>query len=210
MREHPMITFSNEGDFRVYDNTGHVVWCLNRDGIQIKHNDCLDAVSYHPNYMGFGEHEITYDEFITQKGEFFMENKILELYDKRQREKLEKQFNAIIEEEYNNLDAVKRFNELVQTFNASLEELVHEFPNVDGEVKTFVKTGYECTFKYEISYDIKNDIKQKYRKEFEDALVEHTKEIEEIKAMLSISNDKDYQMEVLDRYGITKKGKMTI
>ena len=34
--------------------------------------------------------------------------------------------------------------------------------------------------------------------------------LEEVNAMISISTDKDYQLDVLDRYGITKKGKLNI
>ena len=111
------------------------------------------------------------------------------------------------EEEYNNLEAVKRYNELINTFKASLAELVDEYK--DAEEKVFIKTVYEDHFGYEINPFLEKQIAEKFREDYEKDKQELNDKIAEIKAVLSLSNDVEYQKNVLIEYGIlNKKGVM--
>ena len=141
------------------------------------------------------------------KGESEMRNEVLDLYEKRERERIGKQFKAIKEEEYNNLEAVKRYNELINTFKASLAELVDEYKN--EEPKVFVQTVYEDHLGYEINPFLEKQIAEKFREDYEKEIKELEKKVEEIRAVLSLSNDLEYQKGVLIEYGIlNKKGVM--
>ena len=141
------------------------------------------------------------------KGESEMRNEVLDLYEKRERERIGKQFEAMKEEEYNNLEAVKRYNELINTFKTSVAELVDEYKN--AEEKVFIKTVYEDHFGYEINPYLETQIAEKFREDYEKEIKELEKKVEEIRAVLSLSNDVEYQKGVLIEYGIlNKKGVM--
>ena len=164
-------------------------------------NDISIATEYERYVMG------KWDFPTIKKGEMEMKNEVLELYAKRERERIENTFRAMKEEEYNNLEAVKRYNELINTFKASLAELIDEYKN--EEPKIFVQTVYENHFGYEINPYLEIQVSEKFQKDFEAEMTELNKRIEEIKAVLSLSNDVEYQKNVLIEYGIlNKKGVM--
>ena len=153
------------------------------------------------------EPEITHEFFTVRKGESEMRNEVLDLYEKREKNKIEDRFKKMEEEEYNNLEAVKRYNELINTFKASLAELVDEYKN--EEPKVFVQTVYEDHFGYEINPYLETQIAEKFREDYEKEIKELEKKVEEIRAVLSLSNDLEYQKGVLIEYGIlNKKGVM--
>ena len=139
-----------------------------------------------------------------------MRNEVLDLYVSRKREEIKEKYKNMVDEKYNNLEAVKRYEELINSFNASLEELIHEYPAVDGEVPMFVRTGYSNDYAYEVNHNIKDEIAKEYGKKTDEELCEVLRLEAEVCAMLSISTDKDYQLDVLEKYGITKKGKLNI
>lgn len=154
---------------------------------------------------------VDFNEFIPpKKGNERMRNEVLDLYVSRKKDQIREKYKSMVEEKYNNLEAVKRYEELINSFNASLEELIHEYPAVDGEVPIFVRTGYSNDYRYEVNRNIKDEIVKEYRVEADEELDEISKLENEVRAMLSISEDKDYQLDVLEKYGITKKGKLNI
>ena len=212
-----------DGSISYRDENG-IIWSwVNKDGgitindTLINHDDCLDASSLYSKFMGFGEPEITCNEFICdkvlkmKKGNDNMINEVLNLYRKIKREEITEELKNKVEEEYNNLEPVKKYNELINTFKANMSELVHEYPHVEGERPTFFRTGYSNDYTYEINLDLKADIRKRYQEEYDNKLAELDKLVTEVDAMLSLDRgDKDYQIEVLDRYGITKKGKLNV
>lgn len=138
-----------------------------------------------------------------------MKNEIIKLYADRKAKSINEKYDNLIETEYNELEEVKRYNELINNFDASLAELVDEFNR--ETYKPFVRTGYTITSKYELdSYDIKKTISQKYENDRKKELRELDNELGEINAMLSLSTEQVYQTEILERYGVLKKGKLTI
>lgn len=144
-----------------------------------------------------------------EEGEDIDMNEILKLYEKRKEKSINDDYKALVREEYNEVEEVKRYEELVNTFNASLDELVEEY-NTENH-RAFVRTGYHNTYKYEISSDLMEEIRKKHIP-FRDAKIQDLRElVEEVSAQLSLSNDKDYQIEILKKYEIlNKQGKLNV
>lgn len=135
-------------------------------------------------------------------------NKVLELYYERRINKLGEFYKELAEQKYNELDIVKEYNEAVEEYNNKMQELMKKYRDEDEDASLIFKTGYD-EYPYELSSDIKEKINVslgEHYKEDKKALLE---EKETIAAILSLSEDKDYQVEVLKNYGILdKKGMM--
>lgn len=136
---------------------------------------------------------------LAEEGEIEM-NKILELYKERSLAEIEKRYKNLILEEYNNLEEVKKYKSLTDNFMKEMEGLVKEYNRED--YKPFVGTGYAYDFKYEISEGLMEEIEEKYSVDKEKELKYLHDIVEEISSQLSLSDDKDYQVEILTRYGI--------
>lgn len=144
-----------------------------------------------------------------RKEEKNMNNEVLQLYKERKSNELKEKYRKTYNEEYENLEEVKRYRELVSNFETSMAELVDEFNTED--YKPFEKTGYSSEYSFEISNKLMDEIRLKYAKEYDKEYDEFIELIKEIEAQLSLSSDKDYQVEVLKRYGVLdKSGKMTV
>lgn len=139
---------------------------------------------------------------LAEEGEVEM-NKILELYKERSLAEIEKRYKNLILEEYNGLEEVKKYNDLVSKFKEDMETLVKEYNRED--YKPFVGTGYAYDFKYEISEGLMEEIEKKHLVNKEKELKCLYDNVEEISSQLSLSDDKDYQVEILTRYGILDK-----
>lgn len=140
-------------------------------------------------------------------------NEVLNLYVKRYRKSIEQKFNNIIEEEYNNLEEVREFNELVNTFTASLDELANRYNTLpeNDNITIFNRTGYLNSYAWEINPSLRDHICKKHEADFKKEMNELDNLANEVQAVLSISDDKDYQIEVLKNYNILdKKGKLNI
>lgn len=157
-------------------------------------DDSLDATRY------------TYD---IRGGERNMDNRILDLYAERAKEKIKKEYETIINNDYDKLDVVKEYNELVSTFNTSLAEMADRY---NTEENTYLhRTGYELTPMYELSDDIKASIREKYLDEAKERLKDIDLLVEEVRAVLGVSNTEEYRIGVLKEYGIIdKKGKLNV
>ena len=142
-------------------------------------------------------------------GERNMDNRILDLYAERAKEKIKKEYETIINNDYDKLDVVKEYNELVSTFNTSLAEMANRYNN---EENTYLhRTGYELTPMYELSDDIKANIREKYLDEAKARLKDIDLLVEEVRAVLGVSNTEEYRISVLKEYGIIdKKGKLNV
>ena len=99
------------------DVTVYVIEDINTKQIYLIGEDGIVKYNKRDGIVGLSDAIITVDEPIITttnecvtvgKGESEMRNEVLDLYEKRERERIGKQFEAIKEEEYNNLEAVKR------------------------------------------------------------------------------------------------------
>lgn len=134
-------------------------------------------------------------------------NKVLELYYERKLDKLKKFYLDLEKQEYDKVEVVKEFNAINDEYTDKMEELRNKYNTSDKQF--VVKTGYKDDNRYELSYTIKEDIHTELFKQYEVAKKEILEEKATIEAILSLSEDKDYQVEVLKNYGILdKKGMM--
>lgn len=134
-------------------------------------------------------------------------NKVLELYYERKLDKLKEFYSDLEKQEYNKLEVVKEFNAINEEYINKMEELRNKHNTIDKQF--VVKTGYSDDDRYELSSSVSEDIHNELFKQYEVSKLEILEEKATIDAILSLSEDKDYQVEVLKNYGILdKKGMM--
>ena len=134
---------------------------------------------------------------------------IVDLYKMRKKEQINDKYKELVDKEYSELDVVKEYKELINTFDINMKQLADKYNNNDTQ--PLVKTAYRNDYSYELSMYLEEEIRSKYNTDKEKELKELERLIEEVKAMLYLSDDKDYQLEVLKNYDIIdKKGKLNI
>ena len=143
------------------------------------------------------------DDTNTKGNEDIMENKILDLYFRRTKEKIDNEYDEKRLNAYTELPVVKEYNEVVKTFEATLAEMADRYNTED--IKVLRKSGYANEYGYELCVDIDEAIGEDLLKEHNDELKKLELLRQEVEAQLSLSNDKDYQIEVLKNYGIIDK-----
>lgn len=158
--------------------------------------------------------ELDYEKF---KEDYFREieeenkMKVLDIYESRKVIEFQNEKNKKVEEILNNNKYINRYNELVKTFEASLEEFAEE-ENVKAENVLF-NTGYSTSYKYEIRDSYKEylveDVFREYDKKIED-LKEYLTEVKSIIELIPQDGNYDAKViEVLKNYDILdKKGKI--
>lgn len=172
--------------------TTHVTVTKNTNTIYC--DDSLDATRYTYNIRG---------------GEGNMNNEIVDLYYERKREEIRNKYKELLDSKYEQLEVVKEYNELVNTFVTSLAEMANRYNTEDN--KMLVKTGYVGEYTYDLNPDLKEDLREAYVEDFNKEMKELELLIEEVRAVLSISDTDEYRIGVLTEYGIiTKKGKLNV
>ena len=142
-------------------------------------------------------------------GEGNMNNEIVDLYYERKREEIRNKYKELLDSKYEQLEVVKEYNELVNTFVASLAEMANRYNTEDN--KMLVKTGYVGEYTYDLNPDLKEDLREVYVEDFNKEMKELELLVEEVRAVLSISDTDEYRIGVLTEYGIiTKKGKLNV
>ena len=135
-------------------------------------------------------------------------NKVLELYYERRIKKLGEFYKELKEQKYNELEVVKEFNKVVEEYNNKMQELMGKYRDEDNIMSLIYKTCYN-EYPYVLSSNVKNEIYESLTKRYNEDKKALLEEKETIAAVLSLSEDKDYQVEVLKNYGILdKKGMM--
>ena len=216
------IDFGNE--VRYYDANGKLTFTISKDNMDAKDMDWdYSDIGYYSQSVVKGTRVFgkTLCEILNLKekelnGENEEEekdmNKVLELYKERKVREITRKYKELVEKELESNTFINKYNALVADFKKNLEDLEAEEQKENaGKFRVLVRTGYDMELPIEINDDYRCYI---VSKQFD---IEKDKEmhnlystIEEINAMLSMSDDKDYQIEVLQRYGIIdKKGKMS-
>lgn len=131
-------------------------------------------------------------------------NQVLRLYELKKIEEIKNKYNEKVEDDYNNIEVVKSYKKLVEEFEENMESLFKSIENFDND---YLVERYNTTlYKYGINeVNIKFEILKKYKEDNEKELAELHQLIDEVNAQLSMSDDLDYQVEVLTRYGILDK-----
>lgn len=138
-----------------------------------------------------------------------MDNKIVDLYYERKREEIRNKYTGLVDEKYEQLNVVKEYKELVNTFVTSLAEMADRY-NTE-ETKMLLKTGYMGEYTYDLNPELRDNLREAYKEEFNKEMKELELLVEEVRAVLSVSNTDEYRIGVLKEYGIIdKKGKLNV
>jgi hypothetical protein len=132
-------------------------------------------------------------------------NKVLNLWFERKQEKIIKKY-AEMEQDFinNHYSVVKSYNELVEQFEKDLDDL-YKFDKVNEQF-VLEEISDKNTIKYDIDFDkLSCEFTDKHIKEKQGELKELAKIREEVEAQLSLSNELNYQQEVLIQYNIIDK-----
>ena len=104
---------------------------------------------------------------------------------------------------YNDNPVVKEYKELEEKTKQNYEELCNKYNSDTNSV--IDRTGYSYESGYELSEGIGYNIDKKLAPDFNKEMEELHSKVKDIEALLSISDDKDYQLEVLKNYGLLDK-----
>ena len=170
-------------------------WCLHNPMLD---NDTLDYVQTDINLCK------QYDEIFNKEREEKDMNKVLKLYYDRKREEINKKYEEKVDNDFNNIDVVKQYKTLIENFEKEQEALFKTVENFDNDYLTLV-SDVNC-YKYRLNtIAIKKELQDKYNNEYEEEINSLNEIRDEVDAQLSLSDDLNYQMEVLTRYDILDK-----
>lgn len=164
---------------------------------------CMNDM-YYDDYDNIYYYEDYNDLYYEEEGGNMNNYNLINLYEKRKKDQIQKKYEEKIKKEYNQQEAVKTYYELVEKFENDLNELVEKHNTENNRV--FRKINEINYFKYEINRDLYNKIEEKYLENLNKELATLRTLVEEVKAQLNLStNDKDYQIEILTKYNILNK-----
>lgn len=174
------------------------------DGLEVKRQDII-VDKYITQIDAYNKtlNKEEYDLYV--KGEWKdMKNEVLELWYARKHNKIMNEYEEKEREFNNSKELVVKYKEIVERFENELEELYKSEENIEKVYITDELT--ESMYKYKINYD-------KLSYEFvEEFVLERDKELhelnelrKEINAQLSLSDELEYQVDVLTRYGVLNK-----
>lgn len=179
---------------------------LSEDGLTINNNDIRtiftpDGIfSYKDDKLIFELKNKTENE---KEGMINM-NKVLKLYLDKHLEEIVDKYDNLVEKEYDELEIVKEYKELINEFEINLQLLFDREENQINNV--FERVVTQNVYKYDLDENkLKCEIAMKYRDAKEEEYNELNKLVEEVEAQLSLSDDLEYQLDVLKRYDIINK-----
>lgn len=131
-------------------------------------------------------------------------NKVLKLYYDRKREEINKKYEEKVDNDFNNIDVVKQYKKLIENFEKEQEALFKTVENFDND---YLVPSYDSNlYKYSISeLKVKDSLMATYEDDKANEIEKLKELIAEVDAQLSLSDDLNYQMEVLTRYDILDK-----
>lgn len=122
-------------------------------------------------------------------------NKIVDLYYERQINLIYKKYKNIIQTEFNNIDVVRRYNDIENKFLSEIGELENEY-------QMYINSKHVVIHDVLNVPDIMGSIRNKYEEDKNNEIQLIDEKVEEVRALLAISNDLDYQLKVLKKYKI--------
>ena len=131
-------------------------------------------------------------------------NKVLKLYIDKHLEEIVDKYDNLVEKDYEELEIVKEYKELINEFEINLQLLFDREENQINNV--FERVVTQNVYKYDLDESkLKHEIAMKYRGSKEEECKELNKLVEEVEAQLSLSDNLEYQLDVLKRYDIINK-----
>ena len=150
---------------------------------------------------GYNEETKRYDEKL--KGNYDM-NKVLKLYYERKQFDITEKYDDKVEEDFNNIETVKKYKKLVEKFEKDMKYLFSTKENIENNY--IIDKNESNTYGYILD---ETAIKDTFYRKYIDEQIEETRVlqdlVDEVDAQLSLSEDLGYQIEVLSNYGIIDK-----
>ena len=131
-------------------------------------------------------------------------NKVLKLYYDRKLEEIHKKYEEKVDNDFNNIDVVKQYKTLIENFEKEQEALFKTIENFDND---YLVPSYDSNlYKYSISeLKTRSSLMAIYEDDKANEIEKLKELVAEVDAQLSLSEDLNYQMEVLTRYDILDK-----
>mgnify|MGYP003301928016 CR=1 FL=1 len=143
-------------------------------------------------------------EYYEKRRERLMENKVLELWYVRKYDKIKKEYEEKEREFNNSKELVIKYKEILDRFENELEELYESEEN--QEQNYIINTKTNNVYEYNINYKkLRDEFGEKYIRERNKELRDLDELKTEIEALLSLSDDLEYQVDVLTQYGVLDK-----
>lgn len=144
------------------------------------------------------------DEIINKEREEENMNKVLKLYYDRKREEIETKYIDKVNNDFDNIEIIKQYKTLIENFEKEQEALFKTVENFDND---YLVPIYDSNlYKYSISrLKVKDSLMATYEDEKANEIEKLKELVAEVDAQLSLSEDLNYQMEVLTRYDILDK-----
>ena len=178
---------------------------INTNGLEVKCQDIAIVDKYETQLDCYNKifNKEEYDRCV--KGEWkIMKNEVLELWYARKHDKIMKECGEKEREFNNSKELVIKYKEIVERFENELEELYKSEENVEKVYITDELT--ESMYKYKINYDkLSDEFVKEFVLERDEKLHELNELRKEINAQLSLSSDLEYQLDILERYGVLNK-----
>lgn len=169
--------------------------------IEITRCDDLDFIGDKLNFS-YDEIELVDGTKLEFKGENRM-NKVLNLYYENHLKEINDKYNELIEKDYSEISVIKEYKELIENFEKQLTNLFTK--SVIEEVPFEEVTSYNV-YRFEPDEcEIKDKIVAKYQEKKSSELKTLMELRDEVEAQLSLSDNVDYQLDVLKRYDIINK-----
>ena len=177
-----------------YQDTCHGIACYG--GEPIEPPCCYNTPD---NYLDF---DVIIEE-IKEREENDM-NKVLELYYDRKREEIEEKYIDKVNNDFDNIEIIKQYKTLIENFEKEQEALFKTVENFDND---YLVPSYDSNlYKYSISeLKTRSSLMATYEDDKANEIEKLKELVEEVDAQLSLSEDLNYQMEVLTRYDILDK-----
>ena len=143
-------------------------------------------------------------------------NKILQLYKERKEKEIEDKYDKIIEEEYNKIEFIEVYNNLVDAFEGAMKELFENEENIGCKYMKDTGISYNA-YKYTLnSSKIKREIEEKHNDDYMCEIKKLDDFIKEVETTLSLAEtgngliNQDRVIEILSNYQIIDKKTLKI
>lgn len=167
--------------------------------------------SLYPNIINTETWKNLYDKYVSgiwEKEEEKDMNKVVDLWYNRKKENIYKKYKDL-EDKYvkEHYEIVKQYNELIEDFEKNLEDFCTEYSDITVNDDFIICKNADCNvYKYVIDESvIRNDAKITYKEDKNKEYKELQLKCEDLNALLSMSDDLEYQQSILIEYGIINK-----
>jgi hypothetical protein len=195
-------TFCYEGEIELVKSKEPVLF-INPNGLEVKCQDIIvDKYQTQIDYYNKIFNKEKYNRYV--KGEWNNMNKVLELWYTRKHSNIMKEYEEKGIEFNESKELVIKYKEILDRFETELEELYESEEN--QEQNYIINTMTNNLYEYNIDYKkLDDEFSDKYIIERDEKLHELNELRKEIDAQLSLSDELEYQVDVLMRYGVLDK-----